>query len=139
LRQFYQLASQWPPDLPAADGNTLLVAGLDASLDALTPTDACQWLETRLKPAILSFQDEYEGQAGLIFWLPSGKERIAIQRASNSYQWRCGPNAANQTIPLSQALFAGAETDAAHIIANPDPQTDLEGKDWIGLHWQRIS
>ena len=30
----------------------------------------------RLKPAILSFQDEYAGEAALVFWLPSGDRRL---------------------------------------------------------------
>lgn len=139
MRQFFSLVGQWKEDLPAADGNALVVAGLEASLDALKPEDASQWLEETLKPATLSFQDEYEGQAGLIFWLPGGRDRVKIQRATNTYLWLCGPAAGGQRLPLGQALFAGAEADAGHIMAGQDRQADLEGKDWIGLHLPRIS
>lgn len=139
VRRFFSLVGQWPTDLPAADGNALVVAGLEASLDALTPDDASQWLEKTLRPAILSFQDEYEGQAGLIFWLPGGKARINVQRASNTYLWLCGATDRGQQIALGQALWAGAEADVKHIMAGSDPQADLEGKDWIGLHLSRIS
>ena len=139
VRRFFNLVGQWQADLPAAAGNALVVAGLEASLDALTPADASQWLEDKLKSAILSFQDEYEGQAGLIFWLPSGRDRIKVQRASNTYLWLCGPTSGGQRLPLGQALWAGAEADAGHIMAGSDPHADLEGKDWIGLHLPSIS
>jgi len=139
MRRFFSLVGQWQEDLPAANGNALVVAGLDASLDALTPDDASQWLEEQLRPAMLSFQDYYQGDAALIFWLPGGRSRIEIQRATNTYLWRCGLTAGGQRLPLGQALWAGAEADAGHIMAGNDPQTDLEGKDWIGLHLPRIS
>lgn len=139
MRRFFGLVGQWPTDLPAANGKALVVAGLEASLDALTPDDASQWLEETLRPAILSFQDEYEGQAGLIFLLPSGKARVNVQRANNTYLWLCGATDRGQQIALGQALWAGAEADAGHIMAGGDPQADLEGKDWIGLHLPRIS
>ncbi|KKJ00051.1 hypothetical protein [Prochlorothrix hollandica] len=139
MRRFFGLVGQWQDDLPAANGDALVVAGLDASLDALTPDDASQWLEETLRPAILSFQDEYEGDAALIFWLPGGRPRIEVQRATNTYLWLCGQPYRNQQLPLGQALWAGAEADARHIMAGSDPQADLEGRDWIGLHLPRIS
>jgi hypothetical protein len=48
-------AEQWRQD---AGGR-----GLEGSLDLLTPTDAEAWLGDAIKDAILSFQDEYEGDA----------------------------------------------------------------------------
>jgi hypothetical protein len=45
-------------------------------LDTLAPADAEAWLDQELRPLLLSFQDEYEGQAGLILWLPAGKQRV---------------------------------------------------------------
>ena len=78
-RQFLQAAGKWPDDLPSNDNNTLVVAGLEGSLDLLTPEDAETWLGDSVKQAILSFQDAYDGQAALIFWLPSGQGRIKFQ------------------------------------------------------------
>lgn len=66
-----------------------MVAGLDGSLDLLTPTDAEAWLGDAIKPAILSFQDEYEGDAALTFWLPSGHNRIKTQAATDEVSWLC--------------------------------------------------
>lgn len=70
LRQFLQAVGNWPDDLPSNGNNTVVVAGLEASLDLLTPEDAEAWLGDAIKDAILSFQAYYEGEAALIFWLP---------------------------------------------------------------------
>ena len=45
VRQLFALSRAWPEDLPAADGNAVVVAGVDGCLDALSPEDAAQWLE----------------------------------------------------------------------------------------------
>ena len=89
LRQFLRASGKWPNDLPSNSNKTLVVAGLDGSLDLLTPTDAETWLGDSIKPAILSFQDEYEGEAALVFWLPSGQNRIKTQPATDEVNWLC--------------------------------------------------
>ncbi|MBN8607690.1 MAG: hypothetical protein J0L81_12305 [Caulobacterales bacterium] len=89
LRQFLRAVGSWPGDLPSNGGKTLVVAGLDGSLDLLTPPDAEVWLADAIKPAILSFQDEYEGDAALAFWLPGGHHRIKAQAATDEVSWLC--------------------------------------------------
>lgn len=89
LRQFLLAARNWPSDLPSNGGKTLVVAGLDGSLDLLTPADAEMWLGDTIKPAVLSFQDEYEGDAALVFWLPGGHNRIRAQAATDEVCWMC--------------------------------------------------
>jgi hypothetical protein len=69
IRQFFALSRAWPDRLPSVGGNGVVVAGVEGSLDALSPTDAEAWLDQELRPRLLSFQDEYESQAGLILWL----------------------------------------------------------------------
>ena len=54
LRELLQAGKNWPDDLPSNDGNTLVVAGLDACIDLLSPTDAETWLGDDLKAAVLS-------------------------------------------------------------------------------------
>ncbi len=83
LRQFLRAKANWPDELPSNGGRTLVVAGLDGSLDLLTPTDAEVWLDDSIKPAVLSFQDEYEGEAALIFWLPGGHHRLKAHAATD--------------------------------------------------------
>ncbi|UDL88124.1 hypothetical protein LGH82_23610 [Mesorhizobium sp. PAMC28654] len=92
LRQFLRAAREpgyWPEDLPSNDDQTLAVAGLDGSLDLLTSTDAETWLGDVVKPAVLSFQDAYAGGAALVFWLPSGQNRIRVQASTDAVSWLC--------------------------------------------------
>ena len=89
LRQFLRSVGNWPDDLPSNSNKTLVVAGLDGSLDLLTPTDAEAWLADAIKPAILSFQDEYQGDAALVFWLPGGQSRLPIQQSTDAVRWIC--------------------------------------------------
>lgn len=89
LRQLLRAAGNWPGDLPSNGGQTLVIAGLDGSLDLLTPTDAEIWLGEAIKPAILSFQDEYQGDAALVFWLPGGHGRIKTQTTTDEVTWLC--------------------------------------------------
>src|ERR1035441_7782818 len=56
VRQLFALSRAWPEDLPAVDGNAVVVAGVDGCLDALSPEDAAQWLEPRGGP--------FAGEAG---------------------------------------------------------------------------
>lgn len=89
LRQFVRAVGRFPDALPSNSGNTLVVAGLDASLDLLGPTEAEGWLGDAIKKGILSFQDSYDGQAALVFWLPTGSTRIKVQRTDDSVSWIC--------------------------------------------------
>lgn len=89
LRQFLRTKGNWRDELPSNGGRTLVVAGLDGSLDLLTPTDAEAWLSDAIKPAVLSFQDEYQGDAALVFWLPTGHNRIKVQAATDEVNWLC--------------------------------------------------
>lgn len=89
LRQFLRAAGSWPADLPSNQGKTLVVAGLDGSLDLLAPTDGEAWLGDVIKPAILGFQDEYEGEAALVFWLPVGHSRLRVQASTDAVKWLC--------------------------------------------------
>ena len=91
IREFFAFTGNWPEALPSNTGDTLVVAGLEGCLDTLTPEDAADWLGGDLKTQILRFQDEYEGQAGLVLWLPSGRQRIRMEPASEAYFWRCAP------------------------------------------------
>ena len=52
LRQFFALVAQWPDDLPANEGRTLIVVGLEGALDSLSPDDAAEWLENDLQETL---------------------------------------------------------------------------------------
>lgn len=132
LRQFLQAVGNWPDDLPSNGNNTLVVAGLEGSLDLLTPEDAEAWLGDAVKQAILSFQDAYDGQAALIFWLPSGQGRIKFHPATDSIEWRCAAPHGENLLAFGRILWGEA---------NEYPQEILlrEGSKPAGLFHLRIT
>jgi hypothetical protein len=138
LRQFFALTKNWPDDLPAASGDALVVSGLEGCLDVLDANDAQRWVETDLKEAILSFQDYYEGQAGLIMWLPSGRHRITMKGSTEQYFWKHRASGGDG-LPIGRLLFSGAENEVCRLLDSEDVNADYDGKHWIGLHHQRIS
>jgi hypothetical protein len=139
IRGFFGLAGHWPADLPSGGGNTLVVAGVEGCVDVLPPEEAARWLEEELRPKILAFQGEYDSQAALILWLPSGRSRVRMRRATESYNWHCTPPWGNQTIPLGQILWSGAESDVGRILDPRERNQDADGPAWVGLHHPRIS
>ena len=108
MRELLLATRSWPDDLPSNGGDTLVVAGLDACLDLLSPTDADAWLGGDLKSAVLSFQDFYDGQASLVFWLPNGQRRIRIDLATDAVRWRCSAPFTNETIDFGRVLWGEA-------------------------------
>lgn len=138
MRQMTAMAQNWPDYLPAADGDALIVAGLEGSLDVLNASDAKTWLTGDFRDLILSFQDFYEGQAGLIFWMPSGHDRISMKGATEEYFW-FHRDSGDEGLPIGRLLFSGAESEVERLLDTDDSQADPDGKHWIGLHHPRIS
>jgi hypothetical protein len=139
IRGLLSLSHAWPDDLPSNGGQTLVVAGVEGCLDCLTPEDAAEWIESDLRPVLLSFQEEYEGQCGLVLWLPTGYRRIRMNRANESYLWKCNAPFSAREIEFGRILWGGAENDAARIIDGRDGNRDPDGQAWIGLHHSRLS
>lgn len=108
LRQLLRAVGNWPDDLPSNDGQTLVVAGLEGSLDLLAPDDAEFWLGDAIKVAILSFQDEYAGEAALIFWLPLGQARLKVQAATDAVAWLCEAPHRGSRLEFGRILWGGA-------------------------------
>jgi hypothetical protein len=132
LRQLLRVGNQWPDELPSNRGHTLVVAGLEGALDLLTPMDAEAWLGEVMKPAILEFQDAYDGEAALVFWLPSGQGRIKLHSATDAVSWHCAPPHGDSTVEFGRVLWGEA---------NEYPQEILlrEGAKPVGLFHLRIT
>lgn len=139
IRQFLAMVGRWPEALPANGGKALVVAGLEGCLDLIDPSFAEEWLKSDLLPAMLAFQDEYSLEAALIFWLPTGKNRVKMNSASDAYSWICAAPHSSRRIEIGRILWAGAAADAARIIDEGAGNTDPDGPGWIGLHHPRIS
>ncbi len=139
IRQFFAMVGKWPDDLPCNDGSTLVVAGLEGCVDLMDPVEGESWLKTDLLPAVLAFQDEYSLEAALVFWLPTGKNRVKMNRATEAYSWICSAPHSNQYLDLGRILWAGAEADVGRIIDPDCTNSDPDGPGWIGLHHPRLS
>lgn len=138
IRQLFALAESWPEDLPSANGDALVVSGMEGCLDVLVAADAERWMENDLKEVLLAFQEEYEGQAALVFWVPSGQGRISMVGASEAYYWRHGEKG-SPGLHLGRLLFSGAEDEVERIIETDDKSADYDSKAWAGLYHPRIS
>ncbi len=139
LRQFFSLVDDWPDELPANQGRTLIVVGLEGVLDSLNPDQAAEWLENDLQEALCSFQSAYD-QAALVFWLPSGRQRLKANSARPGvYDWICAAPHSDNRLDLGRLLWSGAAPDAQHILDPTQPNADPDGPSWIGLHLARLS
>jgi hypothetical protein len=132
LRQFLQAKGSWPEGLPSNDNQTLVVGGLEGALDVLSPTDAENWLGKAIKGAILSFQEFYDGEASLIFWIPSGRERLDINLATDDVSWCCAHPHQDQRIDFGRILWGQANEYPQRILL---PETSSP----IGLFHLRIT
>ncbi len=139
IRQFFAMARSWPNDLPSNRGKTLVVAGVEGCIDIVEPVQAEAWLKSDLLPAVLAFQDEYTLAAGLVLWLPGGKKRVRMNRATEAYSWVCAAPHSDKQLELGRVLWAGSEGDASRIIDPDCTNTDPDGPAWIGLHHPRLS
>jgi hypothetical protein len=138
IRQFFAMQDLWPEDLPALNGDTIVVSGLEGCLEVLSETEAEAWIENDLKKVILSFQDEFEGQAGLIFWLPSGRNLISMTAAREEYFWKHRATKTDRGLPIGRLLWAGAEKEVERILNTDDGKADYDGKAWVGIYHPRI-
>jgi hypothetical protein len=139
IRELFALQKKWPDVLPGAEGDALVVAGIEGCLDSLSEQDAIVWLETDLKAVVLSFQHYYEGQAALILWLASGRSRVGMDLADEEYFWRSSPGRDGSRLPLGRCLWGGAESDVARILVSEEKDPDPDGEAYVGLHHPRIS
>lgn len=132
LRQLLRAVGKWPDDLPSNSNRTLVVAGLDGTLDLLTPSVAETWLGDVVKEAILSFQSYYEGEAALIFWLPSAGDRIKIHTATDAVSWRCPPPHGESVLDFGRVLWGEAREYPQEILLSNDGKA-------AGLFHRRIT
>jgi hypothetical protein len=132
LRQLLLAAGKWPEDLPSNGNNTLVVAGLEGGLDLLNPADAESWLGDAVKDAILSFQNYFQGDAALIFWLPSGQGRIKVHTATDAVSWRCAAPHGESQLDFGRVLWGEAREYPQEILLR-------EGGKPAGLFHLRIT
>ncbi len=135
LRSLFGSHSDWPEQLQSNGGRTLIAAGLEATLDCLSQADAEQWLEQDLRDLVLGFQDAYQGGCALVFWLPSGRERIKHDAPGDAWLWA---TPGDTPLPLGRLLFSGAEREVQRLWP-PNLRGPKDDSNLIGLHLTRLS
>ncbi len=133
LRQFIGFyEAGWPEDIPLVNDDGLYVAGLDVAVDALSPEDALQWLESEIYEMIYDFQNHAD--AALVFWMPD-QGRWKEEVTTSNYHWCLAGKYDAQVFPLGQCIWNGAQKDVRRI------ESAFNGKnnEWLGLYLERIS
>ena len=150
LRQLFALAENWPQDLPSMKGDALVVAGIEGCLDSLNVQEGEEWLRQDIAQILFKFQDHYQSDAALVFWLPSGRQRIFAQTTDEEYFWQASAssgkkqNTPSRTEPsralsITRCLWGGAYKDAQRIIVSDAENPDPDGEAYKGLYLSRIS
>ncbi|MFC1337523.1 MAG: 5'-nucleotidase [gamma proteobacterium symbiont of Clathrolucina costata] len=135
LRRFFELQDAgWPEeDMPWVNDSALMVAGLDVAIDALPIEEAEGWIEQQVYTKILDFQDCFEGQMSLIFWM-ADHARWYETPGESAYEWYLDGKQRGQRLALGRCIWNGAQNGVRRI------EAAINGKDqWVGLHHYRIS
>jgi len=139
LRELLRLyEGGWPEHgLNLVNKRTLVITGLEATMDTLSPDEAVEWLEQKVYPAIRSFQDSVAdggGEAALILWF-ADQRRLAYTAADNTHHWYCAGQHRSKSIPIGRCIWNGAESSVRKIVT-----FGADGKQrHIGLFLRRIS
>lgn len=111
LRQFIgYYEAGWPDDMPLLNDDGLYVAGLDVAVDALSPEDALEWLESEIYEMIYDFQNHAD--AALIFWMPD-QGRWKEDLTTGTYNWCLAGKYDAQMFPLGKCIWNGAQRTCA--------------------------
>ena len=138
IRQLFAMDGHWPDVLPSVGGDAVVVAGAEGCIDSLNGADAERWLAEDLRQVVMGFQEHYEGAAGLILWIPSGRPRITMQGASEHYYMRHRAYHDGR-LPIGRLLCSGAESEIERIMMTDDERADPDGPHWAGLYHPRMS
>ncbi len=113
----------------------IVVAGLEAALDAMEPDDADAWMSEHLLPAVSRCGDVVfsGGQHSLIFWMVR-RERFKERLWDGAILWSCDGGHRGREILFSHGMWNGAYKDVQRIVP---PGSDAETG--IGFYLQRIS
>ena len=130
LREFFVCyENNWENEMPLIDDKMILVAGLDAAIDAMESSEAEEWVTREVYKRIYEFQNWAEGQYALIFWM-SNKERWKERIDSSRYTWVCDGKDRGKEIELGSGIWNGAQKSVRKI--------EIENR-IVGLFLDRIS
>lgn len=135
LRRFFELQQHdWPEEeIPWVNDSALIVAGLDVAIDALPLEQAETWIEQQVYRKILDFQEAFQGECSLIFWM-ADQNRWYETPGEAAYEWHLDGKSRGQRLALGRCLWNGAQNGVRRIENHEHSKIQ-----WLGLHHQRIS
>ena len=131
----------WSQSSPSAQNlagrKHLVVAGLEAALDAMTPEDAESWMTDRLLALVRDCSKTLFGggdNGALIFWMVvPGRFRVGLH--NDTVFWKCDGEHRDHEIEFSHGLWNGAYKDVQRIVPADCGNSDVG----MGFYLQRIS
>lgn len=132
LRAALGWASAWPAE-PPGGGRTVLVSGLETCLEVTSVEDAERFLSERIKPLILSFQEQWD-QAGLVFGFGTPANSFEVTNMEEEVVFR---RRGDERVRLSRCIWDGSSTlNLMRLIRETDPPGRVIT---VGYHVARIS
>jgi hypothetical protein len=131
LREALGWLHNWP-DAPPGNGQTVLVGGLETSLEVLSPAEAEDFLRRRVQPFISVLQSRWD-QRGLVFGFGCPSQRFRI----NTHEEVLFSHPQGGVVRLSSSLWNGAAGQDMYRLFTKDPATNqlVPG----GFHVRRLS
>jgi len=120
------------PDEPLGNRDTVLVGGLETCLEVLSPSEAEDFLQRRVKALILEFQSRWD-QRGLVFGFGCPSQRFRI----NAQEEVLFSHPQGGAVRLSSSLWNGAVSQDLYRLSTKDAATNqlVPG----GFHVRRLS
>lgn len=132
LRQALAWLNEWPQEPPGGN-RTVLIGGLEACLEVISPEEAESFLRDRIKPLILFLQERWD-QVGLVFGFGSSSHSFEVTNTEEEIVFlRRG----SERVRLSHFMWDGTSTlNVTRLVREADHPSRSET---IGYHVPRIS
>jgi hypothetical protein len=131
LREALGWINKWPANPPCLE-RTLLVCGIETSIDILSPQEVEEFLRGKIRPFIQEFQSRWD-QCGLVFGFSSSEHSFRETAADEDVTWLRHDR---KKIFLSRWMWNGSSTlNLARIVRFDEKKNPTI----VGYHVPRIS
>jgi hypothetical protein len=130
MREALRWMNAWPAD-PPGKGQTVLVCGIETLLEVIEPSEAENFLKSRVKPFVQEFQSRWD-QRGLVFGFGTHERSFELTASDEEVLFvrRDG-----ERVQLSYSLWDGSATmNVTRLIRN-----EQEKSITVGYYVARIS
>ena len=131
LREALSWMKAWPAN-PPGNGQTVLVGGLEAALEVMTPDGAEEFLRSQIKAFIHEVQSQWD-QRGLVFGFGCSASRFLVDPSEQVLF--AGPG--DRVVRLSSGMWNGSATQDMNrlVVRNSSTGRDEPG----GFYVRRLS